>query len=389
MLVLFSACKEVDPVCGESFEADKEGEWYIGDFHVHASGASNDTGGDSDVMSIKAKAIERGLDFIVLTDHSNSTGSDVDTTYEDPLLFNMGPEFPYWEAAVNASVEGSFLMIDGNELSPRHTSSSVATGHIGCIPMSLSSFDTSYVFTDRPMGSVTGGEALTQAQEAGCFTVINHAYSPTKWIAYDWTNMSYDAIEVWNGTLGFDGFDMHAYHAWICDLLNGKPTIAIGGSDNHRVNQEAPGVFIDPALGYPSTAIFADGLEWTELMSSVQEGKVRIFEGESSVQINGYNVERCHSQNSAIRYIRIRGSVDAALNNAKVVITRYTGCNDPRPSDTSFPEANGVELLRLALDPGMEFDAYVEIEGESGVYNAFLSGDGTHYYALSEAIVID
>src|SRR5690606_15787840 len=67
------------------------GQWWAGDFHVHATGASNDTGGDSLPEDIAMVAQQRGLDFVVLTDHSNSTGSDPSTTDEDPLLFNMGP----------------------------------------------------------------------------------------------------------------------------------------------------------------------------------------------------------------------------------------------------------------------------------------------------------
>ena len=51
---------------------------------------------------------------------------------------------------------------------------------------------------------MTGGEALSQARDAGCFTVLNHPYALAPWIAFDWTGENYDAVEVWNGGLQFD-----------------------------------------------------------------------------------------------------------------------------------------------------------------------------------------
>ena len=87
----------------QGYEVPAPGEWLEGDFHVHSTGASNDTGGESWPEVIAAKAKEQGLFFVVLTDHSNSTGSDVSTTDEDPALFNMGPEFMYWERAAELS----------------------------------------------------------------------------------------------------------------------------------------------------------------------------------------------------------------------------------------------------------------------------------------------
>jgi len=89
------------------FERPPAGEWLLGDLHVHATGASNDTGGDSHPAAIAQRAKEMGLDFVVLTDHSNSTGSDPSTTDEDPILFNQGPEFVFWDEAAALSVPGS------------------------------------------------------------------------------------------------------------------------------------------------------------------------------------------------------------------------------------------------------------------------------------------
>lgn len=373
----------------DNLEADPIGQWYKGDFHVHATGASNDTGGDSYPIDIKAKALERGLDFVILTDHSNSTGSDASTTEEDSILFNMGPEFPYWQEAEDLSEAGTFLMVDGNEISPRSPINTEATGHIGCIPISLENFDTTSPFIDRPMGSVTGGEALQQALDRGCFSVINHPYGSFNWIKYDWSSYDYHAIEIWNGTVGFDASDEAAYNAWRCDLLSGRNVAAIGGSDNHRVNYDPPGEALNPCLACPKTAVFACEFTWEEIMQGLQNGKTAIGEGESIVYINGYNQEGCREENSNTRLLRLRGKADANLSNPQIILTQATACNDLRPDTQNAPEITETIVLEQTLTANEEFDIRVEIDGENGVYIARILHEDRHYGAISRALVIE
>ena len=337
LMFLISACnKDAGPTCSDTWEEDLPGQWFKGDLHVHATGASNDTGGDSFPFDIKTVAQQKGLDFIVLTDHSNSTGSDVDTTYEDPALFNMGPEFPYWDTTMALSEPGNFLFVCGNEISPRDPGSE-PTGHIGCLPMNLNTFDKNYVFIDRPMGTVDGANTLNQATQAGCFKIVNHPYAINKWIAYDWTSYDYHAMEVWNGTIGFDDFDKFGYRAWICDLLQGRKVTPIGGSDTHRVYTPEPGQVLDPALGFPLTAVYAESLTWNNIMEALLEGNVYIGEGASSIQINDYTAGKCHAYGENVSWIRLRGNVDPSLSNAKISLYHFTDCQDPRPSTDAYP----------------------------------------------------
>ena len=391
--ITISGCKNDDDTgtepCNNQYEADPPGQWFKGDFHVHATGASNDTGGNSFPADIKATALERGLDFVVLTDHSNSTGSDPNTTFEDPALFNKGPEFTYWQTAADLSVVGEFLMICGNEISPRAVDNQTPVGHIGCIPANLQTFDTSGVFVDRPMGEVTGGNALQQAVDRGCFSIINHPYAITKWIAYDWESYDYDAIEVWNGTIGFDLFDRKGHDAWRCDLLSGRNTAAVGGSDCHRVFTDAPGAGLDPALGYPITAVFATDFTWNAIMDGLRAGKTAIFEGDGFLQIDGYDANLCRNETADIRHIRLRGKVDANNTTAMLKLVRATACNDNRPDADNAPAISDTLLLERNLSPGENFDIDIEVAGESGVYTAEITANtAAHYGALSRAIVV-
>jgi len=387
ILLVISSCKKDNGKCGDTWEDDPAGSWYAGDMHVHATGASNDTGGDSYPEDIKRVAMERGLDFVVLTDHSNSTGSDVTTTDEDPALFNQGPEFPYWDSAAFYS-DNNFLMIDGNEISPVNPDNFIPTGHIGCIPMDLNTFNKDYVFTDRPKGTVNGENILHQATVAGCFKILNHPYAITRWIAYDWTSYDYDAIEIWNGTAGFDQFgDEYAYHAWICDLLAGRQVTPIGSSDCHRVKTAPPGSGLNPALGYPSTAVFAQSLTWNNIMHGLKKGDVAIFEGESRLYINDYTEDKCHAYGNDIYWIRLRGKADSKLQDAVLKLYFYTSCTDTRPNIDDYPVAAGTVEHEVTLTPGESFDIAVEVTGGKGIYNATLKGSGYHYFAISKAIV--
>jgi len=391
-LILILGCKEnLEPQPQTfSYEADPEGSWYKGDFHVHSTGASNDTGGDSYPEDIKNKAIERGLDFVVLTDHSNSAGSDPSTTYEDPSLFNMGPEFVYWDEA-DALSDADFLIVSGSEISPRETIANEAnpTGHIGCIPEFLSISDPDILFIDRPMGTVSGGNALDQAQDAGCFTILNHPYGPQSWTKYDWSSYDYQAMEIWNGTVGYDLFDKWAINAWICDLLSGRVVTPIGASDNHRVNTTIPGDIFNPALGYPATYVFAETFDWSAIISGLSSGQVAIGEGDSKLFINMYKSDGSREESLSSAIIRLRGQYDTVLDSSQLTLRRYTMCNDIRPDVGNSVELEFTSVLDSMLFAADPFDIRIDYAVSPGVYFAQLNNQTGHYVAMSRAIIIE
>lgn len=375
------------------YEIDPPGEWLAGDLHVHATGASNDTGGDSYPEAIAQVAQQRGLAFVVLTDHSNSTGSDVDTTYEDPALFNRGPEFPYFERAAELSVPGAFLMIDGNELSPRDPGSA-PTGHVGCLPQELASFDLATPFVDRPMGSVDGAATLVQARLRGCYVVLEHPYAALPWIAFDWTSHDYDAMEIWNGGLGvgLTPIELQSRDAWRCDLLAGRGVTPIASSDNHRVNTPEPGRLTAPALGWPQTSVRARERSWSALLAGLRAGQVALHGGASRLFLDGYDALRERAEDASLRRLRLRGALDAAAPPSTLVLTRATACADGRPG--TVPAIDETVLRSQAIAPGESFDLGVDVSGEPGVYAATLlptagvaNADGQRA-ALSRAIVV-
>lgn len=305
-------CGEDDSCCPLPSQ-ENAARWYAGDFHVHSSVGSNDTRYPDGALrslpeTIRDVARQRGLSFVVVTDHSNSAGSKVDTLVECEHLWNRGPEFPLWHVAAALS-SPDFLMIDGSEISPVSTldrrlcpdCSTIGTGaltpvgHIGCVPLDLSTFELGGAFTDRPPGRVTGGQSVAECKLRGGLAIVNHPfYRSTPWIDYDWTSYQYDAIEVFNGSVGYSSFDVQAYDAYLCDRLAGRDVVAVGGSDNHRTPlayEDPIGVEAGPPLGLPVTSILAARLDWPSIVEGLLAGRIVIHEIGTFVEIEARSRE--------------------------------------------------------------------------------------------------
>jgi len=274
--------------CPSDPEPFPEGRWVAGDLHVHASGASNDTDGVSFPEDIAAVARARGLGFVVLTDHSNSTGSMDCADVEDCI--NQGPEFPYISEAAALS-DAEFVMVDGSEISPVESIGGIGgpVGHTGCLPPA-GGFAFDGAFIDRPAGEVTGGEGLAQCTDIGGFAVVNHPFSGVPWIKWDWTSDAMDGMEVWNGTARWDRADRKALVSWECMVSRGRNVVPIAGSDNHRVGVEPPGDLTNPPLGQPRTSVWldgeslVDGIAWPAVLAALRSGRVVLHEPGSFVQ---------------------------------------------------------------------------------------------------------
>lgn len=236
-----------------------EGTWLATDLHVHSSVGSNDTDGLGTREALPAAMAAAGLDHIVLTDHSNSAGSMHCDDVEDCI--NLGPETTEgWPESVWAGSEISPVSGLEGERPPR--------GHTGCVAPERTGFPGLDHFVDRPLGEVTGGQGIEQCQAAGGWAILNHPFGPTTWVSYDWTSEAFDAMEVYNGGARFDPWDEQAVAAWEERVADGKPVVAVGGSDCHRWGEPAPGTTFDPALGWPITWVrvldgetFVDGLK--------------------------------------------------------------------------------------------------------------------------------
>ncbi len=345
-------------LAGHVFAASAKaaGEWFPGDIHIHATGASWDGDKISFPEDIKKVALERGLRFVVLTDHSDATGSkDATEAY-----YNLGPEFTYWEKAKALSEPGRFLMIDGNEISPLPQPPTRPGGHIGCVPVDQNTFDLSGSFTDRPPGAVKAETAIRQCRERGGYVIVNHAYNFAPWVEFDWTSRDYDALEVFNGGMFFDKYDQRVLKAGLCDWALGKRTVLVGGSDTHRVyipQGEKPS---ESALGLPTTYIHAPALARPDLMKSLKTGKVVVrgtgvfvdFQLMQNGKALGTMGDTVKLGEGAL-LLSASGTVPVGKEmSLKIIFVPKGGCEDTRqPGKNTLPKVKDTVLAEHRFTP--------------------------------------
>ncbi|HHO53681.1 MAG TPA: hypothetical protein ENK18_23115 [Deltaproteobacteria bacterium] len=246
------------------------GTWLAGDLHVHSSVGSNDTDGLGTPDVLPGALEAAGLDFVFITDHSNSAGSMGCPTGDVEDCPNQGPELSGlpWPDNAWAAIE----------ISPIHElpQSAEPTGHVSCLPLDGVSFPGLDHFEDRPPGTVTGGDAVAQCKEHGGFAIVNHPYAAVPWIEYDWTSEDFDALEVYNGGTRFDPSDAESIAAWEDRIAQGRAIVPIGASDCHRWGTVAPGDLLNPALGWPTTHAHVRGDE--RPLDAIVAGRVVISE---------------------------------------------------------------------------------------------------------------
>lgn len=375
------------------------GFWVQGDTHVHTS-LSNDADPESTPELIKETALARGMDFIILTDHSNSTGSfelcgteeNPTTCVEIPERFNLGPEFAWWGRAIELSEPGRFLMTCGNEISPLGEDLS-PVGHVGVYPFGRENFQWEGAIVDRPPGAVKGGAGIDDAHRRGGFAVVNHPFSPggfPPWTEYDWTSFEYDGMEIYNGGAGYDAGDERAVEAWLCDLAQGRRVTPVGASDNHRTGIEPPGNILNPPLGAALTSAYVSEMTWTAIEEAFRSGRTIAHDGENLIDFRAYGGDQDGAMpgdelrarpGDRIR-IRYRGQSEEP-GEVAFYLVRHGSCDDRRgQGGADFSMAK--ERLHGAGIPGPNVSG-VAAEPFSGDFEFAYGGSGPAYvYAQFE-----
>ena len=272
LALLFWGCTSLVDDSGE--EPSLNWTWLSADTHVHSSLGSNDTDGLGLDNVLETAMRTAGLDIVWITDHSNSQGSMECVDVED--CPNQGPEITSgdWPSGV-------WL---GSEISPwaGDENSDQATGHIGCLPIDGVAFDVDH-FVDRPVGTVTGGDAVQQCIDGDGFAILAHPFGPTSWVSFDWSTTDFHAMEIFNGGAGFDPSDAKAVEAWQQGRADGYPWIPVGGSDSHHWGTEAPGTLLQSALGWPRTELGHVGTEAP--IDALRQGRTIVSDGNTHLRL--------------------------------------------------------------------------------------------------------
>ena len=352
-----------------SEEASSAG-WYATDLHVHSSLGSNDAGEESTVDAIADVAKERGLAMVVITDHSNSAGSMDCPSGDVEDCPNQGPEFPALAIADGTSVQV------GVEASPvvALSGGQEARGHIGCLPRKPTGFEgETDPLVDRPVAEIAGGSAVGWCQRRGGLAVVNHPFSVAGWLAYDWSSMAYDAIEVFNGGARFDAWDWSAVQAWVCDVSEGRAVVPVGGSDTHRIHTSTPPEGpLDQALGYPTTWVWAEDGTPESIMTGLVSGQTIVADPRTRLAVKTWtdSTEARPGQTLMVAgqtfALEVGVQVEAEGLILEIVDAFSGACiTDSRSEDGAVPEVEPRILRSRALAPGEAIVETLDVDAEN------------------------
>lgn len=217
-----------------------ERRWYAGDLHVHSEESGDAT---ATLAEIATLAQDRGLDFVVVTDHNTISHHErlaaAQPDYAD-LLFVRGIEVTTYAGHGNAigvadyvdhrvgldGVSATTIIDDvvaqGAVFSVNHPALELGDTCIGC----------AWTHAETPWDEVAAIEIHT-----GAYDVSSVLFTPL-------------AIELWDGLLD-----------------DGHRISAVGGSDDHRAGAD------DAEIGSPTTMILADGLSEQALLDGIRAGR--------------------------------------------------------------------------------------------------------------------
>jgi hypothetical protein len=202
----------------------KERRYFKGDTHCHTINSD----GKLTYEAIAEKAKKKGLDYLIITDHNNST-EGMPLPAVDGLTVIPGLEFTNFFGHMN--MWGVTRPYDG----------SYAVNTL-----------EEFLILNR------------QADERGAVQTLNHpfcSFCPWKWDK----NFIYQNVEVWNGLMRED--NLKAVLWWQKQLEGGRKLGAVGGSDYH-------GVF--PSFGFlgsPVNVVHALSQSSEDILTALREGR--------------------------------------------------------------------------------------------------------------------
>ncbi len=215
-------------------QAARSLRWYRGDLHTHTQ-HSDAAGGVKDLLSA---ALERGLDFLAVTDH-NTISHHADLEMQPSVI--AGQEVTTYRGHFTALGRGDYLEF-------RHTQ-----------PQSVQ-------------------QTLETAFSQRMLRILAHPKPVCPSCDWQWGLLEhFDAFEVWNGP--WAALNWVARDRWVAALNAGLRLPAVGGSDRHqpcgwRAFESEPF-----QVGSPTTWIKAASLSPGDLLNAILEGRTSVSEG--------------------------------------------------------------------------------------------------------------
>lgn len=240
-----------DPL--NSFTVRSGPAWYRGDLHMHTGHSDgfcrSKTGREVPCPLFRTvqDAVQRGLDFIAITDHNTQSHYDAERELQpffDDILLMPGREITTYQGHANLLGTRRFLDF------------AIGTPQVPTID-----------------------DMLRQVQGLGAIISINHPAVPSgeQCMGCGWLPESpvdyrlIQAVEVVNGS---DADGPHSGMKFWESLLNqGYRLTVIGGSDNHNPDAPVQGL---GSVGYPTTVVYARALSTPAVLEGIRAGHVFI-----------------------------------------------------------------------------------------------------------------
>jgi hypothetical protein len=217
------------------------GRWLKGDLHCHTIHSD----GLNTVDEIVASAIERGLDFLAVTDHNTSTHhEELARLSHLPIVLIAGEEVTTYRG--HANVWGLREWID---------------------------------FRCADAESMQAVQRFVL--QKGGLVSINHPKSVgPPWLFDGWDG--YPCMEVWQAPWRF--YNWESLERWDDMLRRGQRVVAVGGSDVHSIPPQRP---MHPhGLGNPCTWVYTQGDPSEEsILDGIRSGRVFISDDPDGAQL--------------------------------------------------------------------------------------------------------
>ncbi|QGQ93578.1 hypothetical protein EHS13_00905 [Paenibacillus psychroresistens] len=212
--------------------------WFAGDFHMHTLLSD----GKRTPIELTQAAVQRGLDFIVITEHNAMTTGWPVTS----LLVIPGVEITSSKGHFNAIGLSEWIDFVGNKSVP-------------------------IMETEEGMNRV-----LDEVRQQGAISSLNHPMLiPYEWQFKETPMEKFDTIELWNDPTYPDNVEAteQAIRVWDELWANGQLLWGIGGSDLHLLAGES---YVEGGksaeVGDPTTFVWCDKLTANEIINAAKQG---------------------------------------------------------------------------------------------------------------------
>lgn len=266
-------------------QSGAEPGWMRGDLHCHTLHSD----GDSWPAEMLAHAVERGLDFLGVTDH-NQVGHHADYARA------TGTWLPTVLPGIEVTTYGGHWNAWGT--------------------------DTWWEFRE-PTTEATSA-AMHAASAAGALVSVNHPkpFGP----AWEYPDAAgYHAIEVWNAA--WERLNHVSLAFWEAQLRAGRRIVAVGGSDTHKLREVDPDNRHGRMLGLPTTWAQASDATPEAVLDALRAGRAFISRDVEGPQLylqrdeGGFRVRAVGARGAVLALVSADGVV------ATAAITREDWCD--------------------------------------------------------------